>query len=72
MPVLSIIACGMLEDEAAYLLSQDNELAQLVENRTFQFYIRDVELLQEDEVLLERPGTFKNTATWPFKHYNLS
>ncbi|MCX9073850.1 MAG: hypothetical protein OIN88_04230 [Candidatus Methanoperedens sp.] len=35
MPVLSIIACGMLEDELAYVLSEDNELAELilVENR---------------------------------------
>ena len=35
MPVLSIIACGMLEDELAYVLSGDKELAQLilVENR---------------------------------------
>ena len=30
MPVLSIIACGMLEDELAYVLSGDSELAQLI------------------------------------------
>jgi len=30
MPVLSIIACGMLEDELAYVLSEDSELAGLV------------------------------------------
>jgi hypothetical protein len=30
MPVLSIIACGMLEDELAYVLSGDRELAQLI------------------------------------------
>jgi hypothetical protein len=30
MPVLSIIACGMLEDELAYVLSRDSELAQLI------------------------------------------
>jgi hypothetical protein len=30
MPVLSIIACGMLEDELAYVLSSDKELAQLI------------------------------------------
>jgi hypothetical protein len=30
MPVLSIIACGMLEDELAYVLSSDRELAQLI------------------------------------------
>ncbi len=35
MPVLSIIACGMLEDELVHVLSEDNELARLilVENR---------------------------------------
>ena len=30
MPVLSIIACGMLEDELAYVLSGDRELVQLI------------------------------------------
>jgi hypothetical protein len=30
MPVLSIIVCGMLEDELAYVLSEDSELAQLI------------------------------------------
>ncbi len=30
MPILSIIACGMLEDELAYVLSSDRELAQLI------------------------------------------
>jgi len=30
MPILSIIACGMLEDELAYVLSDDRELAQLI------------------------------------------
>ena len=30
MPVLSIIACDMLEDELAYVLSKDNELEQLI------------------------------------------
>jgi hypothetical protein len=30
MPVLSIIACGMLEDELAYVLSGDRDLAQLI------------------------------------------
>jgi hypothetical protein len=30
MPVLSIIACGMLEDELAYVLSSDRELDQLI------------------------------------------
>ena len=35
MPVLSIIACGMLEDELVHVLSKDRELKQLivVENR---------------------------------------
>ena len=30
MPVLSIIACDMLEDELAYMLSKDSELEQLI------------------------------------------
>ncbi|MFZ3168628.1 MAG: DUF1638 domain-containing protein [Candidatus Methanoperedens sp.] len=30
MPILSIIACGMLEDELAYVLSRDRYLAQLI------------------------------------------
>lgn len=30
MPVLSIIACDMLEDELAIVLSEDKELAQLI------------------------------------------
>ncbi|MBN2487894.1 MAG: DUF1638 domain-containing protein [Methanosarcinaceae archaeon] len=30
MPVLSIIACGMLEDELAYVLSEDRDLKQLI------------------------------------------
>jgi len=35
MPVLSIIACRMLEDELVHILSKDRELKQLivVENR---------------------------------------
>ena len=35
MPVLSIVACGMLEDELVHILSKDSELKQLivVENR---------------------------------------
>jgi hypothetical protein len=40
MPVLSIIACEMLEDELAYVLSEDHNLNQLivVENRqSFRF-----------------------------------
>lgn len=40
MPVLSIIACEMLEDELAYVLSEDRDLNQLivVENRqSFRF-----------------------------------
>ena len=38
MPVLSIIACGMLEDELVHVLSKDSELQQLivVENRESQ------------------------------------
>ena len=40
MPVLSIIACEMLEDELVYVLSKDHDLNQLivVENRqSFRF-----------------------------------
>lgn len=42
MPVLSIIACGMLEDELVYVLSKDRELKQLivVENRDSSGFLR--------------------------------
>lgn len=42
MPVLSIIACGMLEDELAYVLSEDHEIKQLiiVENRNIFEFLR--------------------------------
>ncbi len=35
MPVPSIVACGMLEDELVHILSKDSELKQIivVENR---------------------------------------
>ncbi|MDQ1253563.1 MAG: hypothetical protein QG646_2735 [Euryarchaeota archaeon] len=42
MPVLSIIACGMLEDELVHILSKDSELKQLivVENRDNSGFLR--------------------------------
>ncbi|MDI9394837.1 MAG: DUF1638 domain-containing protein [Euryarchaeota archaeon] len=42
MPVLSIIACGMLEDELAHVLSEDREIKQLivVENRNNFGFLR--------------------------------
>lgn len=42
MPVLSIIACGMLEDELVYVLSKDSGLKQLivVENRNNSGFLR--------------------------------
>jgi hypothetical protein len=42
MPVLSIIACGMLEDELVHILSKDSELEQLivVENRDNLGFLR--------------------------------
>lgn len=42
MPVLSIIACGMLEDELVHVLSQDRDMKQLilVENRECQSLLR--------------------------------
>lgn len=42
MPVLSIIACGMLEDELVHVLSKDRELQQLivVENRESSGFLR--------------------------------
>jgi hypothetical protein len=42
MPVLSIIACGMLEDELVHILSKDSELKQLiiVENRNNLEFLR--------------------------------
>ena len=42
MPVLSIIACEMLEDELAYVLSEDHDLGRLiiVENRQSFSFVR--------------------------------
>ncbi|WP_410509535.1 DUF1638 domain-containing protein [Methanosarcina hadiensis] len=42
MPVLSIIACGMLEDELAHVLSRDRNIKQLivVENRNISGLLR--------------------------------
>jgi len=42
MPVLRIIACGMLEDELVHILSNDSELKQLivVENRSNLEFLR--------------------------------
>ena len=46
MPVLSIIACGMLEDEIVHVLSKDSELQQLivVENRESLGLLRKLRL----------------------------
>lgn len=46
MPVLSIIACGMLEDELVHVLSKDRELQQLivVENRDSSGFLRKLRL----------------------------
>jgi hypothetical protein len=46
MPVLSIIACGMLEDELVHVLSKDSELQQLivVENRESLGLLRKLRL----------------------------
>jgi len=42
MPVLSIVACGMLEDELVHILSTDRELEQLivVENRESSVFLQ--------------------------------
>lgn len=46
MPVLSIIACGMLEDELVHVLSKDSGLQQLivVENRESLGLLRKLRL----------------------------
>ena len=46
MPVLSIIACGMLEDELVHVLSKDSELQQLivVEKRDSLGFLRKLRL----------------------------
>jgi hypothetical protein len=46
MPTLSIIACGMLEDELVHVLSRDNDLQQLivVENRESLGLLRKLRL----------------------------
>jgi hypothetical protein len=52
MSVLSIIACGMLEDELVYVLSTDLEIKQLfvVENiNSFRFVQK---LKQESEITI--------------------
>ncbi len=47
MPVLSIIACEMLEDELSYVLSEDHDLNQLivVENRQSLRFVRKLKSL---------------------------
>ena len=46
MSVLSIVACGMLEDELVHVLSKDRELQQLivVENRESSVFLRKLRL----------------------------
>ncbi len=46
MPVMSIIACGMLEDELVYVLSKDREIKQLIvlENRDNSGFLRKLKL----------------------------
>lgn len=72
MPVLSIIACGMLEDELAYVLSKDKELKQLfvVENRDSSGFLRKLKLKNcvHRAIFLDRVPTFlKNQAILDFK-----
>jgi Protein of unknown function (DUF1638). len=62
MPVLSIIACEMLEDELVYVLSKDHELNQLivVENRQSLRFVRKLksENCQPRIFPLDRISTF--------------
>ncbi len=51
MPVLSIIACDMLEDELAYVLSKDSELEQLILVEKMEcFGLRDVPFFRQDSI----------------------
>ena len=62
MPVLSIIACGMLEDELVHVLSKDSELQQLivVENRESLGFFRKLRLrnCNPTTAFLDRVPTF--------------
>lgn len=58
MPVLSIVACGMLEDELVHVLSEDRKLKQLivVENRNSSGFLRKLRLKNSTprQVFLDR------------------
>ncbi len=59
MPVLSIIACDMLEDELAYVLSKDSELEQLILVEKMEcFGLRDVPFFRQDSYFLRHMRAF--------------
>ena len=66
MPVLSIIACEMLEDELVYVLSKDHDLNQLivVESRQSFRFVRKLKSINCQPRLfpLDRIPTFLKEA----------
>ena len=77
MPVLSIIACGMLEDELVHVLSKDSELKQLivVENRDNLEFLRKLKsknctpwtaFLDRVPTLLKNEDSFNSRAYLKF------
>jgi Protein of unknown function (DUF1638) len=69
MPVLSIIACGMLEDELVHVLSKDSEIEQLiiVENRNISGFLRKLKSKNctPKTIFLDRVPTFINDMSGP-------
>lgn len=71
MPVLSIVACGMLEDELVHVLSKDRKLKQLivVENRNSSGFLRKLRLRNctPRQVFLDRvPMILQNKSSSGF------
>lgn len=74
MPVLSIIACRMLEDELVHVLSKDRELQQLivVENRDISGFLRKLKSknCSPRTVFLDRiPALLKGGSSPDFKTF---
>lgn len=72
MPVLSIIACGMLEDELVHVLSKDCELQQLivVENRVSSGFLRKLKFKDcnpRTAFLDQIPMLLKGNSSFDFK-----
>jgi Protein of unknown function (DUF1638) len=70
VPVLSIIACGMLEDELVHVLSKDSELKQLivVENRNISGFLRKLKSKNctPKTIFLDRVPMFVKDGSGPY------